>query len=95
MTYVVCPKCQNPNVMVPEPNRICFDCAYRTPEERNQRWETLERCLQQSQRSLRDEFAMRAMVAIVAGEAPNKHFTDLAYEWADLMLKSRVLPESG
>jgi len=71
--------------MVPAPNRICFDCAYPTAEERNMRWEHLLGALDRSQKSLRDKFAMAALPAVIEGGEAAK----VAYVWADAMLEAR------
>ncbi len=92
MERSVCPSCKVVNVPA---GHTCFDCAYQTPQDRQNAYETGETMLRASLMSLRDRFAMAALSTTSADEAPSKFFTNMAYEWADLMLESRQLPESG
>ncbi len=85
-----CPKCG----IVCAGYYICLQCTSVDPQHAQRMFEEVLERERLLLLDLRDKFAMAALTAVAADEAPGEFFTNMAYEWADLMLKSR-LPESG
>jgi len=104
MERVDCPQCKN--VKVPA-GHVCVDCAFPSPQDRQDWSEHQQQELRSLRETLRDKFAMAAMPIVSRDHTcdedgwfetisePSLERTQEAYAWADLMLKARVLPESG
>lgn len=105
MTHVACPECKA--VRVPAGN-ICFDCAFRTPQERQQRFEEEAWRLERARATQRDRFAEHAMGAMVTALMLRMDEPLLvgvlrgagvlaasAYQLADAMLEGREAAQKG
>jgi predicted amidophosphoribosyltransferase len=88
MSRALCPGCGN--VDVPAGN-VCWDCCYRTPQERQNEAERLRERLDLSAIYLRDKFALSALQGLRAADPDltAREFASEAYRLADAMIEAR------
>ncbi len=66
MERAICPSCGVVNVPA---GNVCFDCCYKSPQDRQDAYETGETMLRSSLITLRDRFAMVALQGDLASES--------------------------
>jgi len=85
---VPCPCCL---VVLVRPGHMCFDCCYKTPQERQDGSELLREDLESARIDTRDRFAMASLTAVEnwAAVTDLKDIAVLVYDFADAMLEVR------